>query len=141
MHWNVAIIYIKKFFSKDVKGHISHKSKDLDKIRDKFLHSMKEPYVLVGHISPLMTLTHVILRRISPTFWLTAGDISPVMDIRYDEQKDIILPFLKNCVKTRTNFTKWSNECMKLWDTFLPSWNELTSNCDKFLPFLKIWLD
>ena len=101
---------------------------------------MKEPYEMVGHISPLMTLTHIILRRISPAFWLTARDISPVMDIRYDEQRDIILPFLKNFVKIRTNFTKWWNEYMKLWDIFLPSWNEITSCWDKFLPFLKIWL-
>ena len=86
---------------------------------------------MVGHISPLMTLTHIILRRISPAFWLTARDISPVMDIRYDEQRDIILPFLKNLVKTRTNFTEWWNEYMKLWDIFLPSWNELTSYWDK----------
>ena len=101
---------------------------------------MKEPCIMVGHISPLMTLTNIILRRISPAFLLTARDIFPVMDIRYDEQRDVILPFLKNLVKTRTNFTEWWNEYMKLWDIFLPSWNEMTSCWDKFLPLLKIWL-
>ena len=50
------------------EGHISPVSKNLGSNREKFLHMKIWPYVMLGHISPMLKLANIMLRQISPVF-------------------------------------------------------------------------